>query len=76
MILKQHKIYKTHVQRKDELCPPDISMMERGPKQKFNDIWPTLFHLIGQYHLWRLKIRKTSRKSAGSQLPYTKTVLK
>ena len=57
IILKaQHKKYNTYVQREIELSPPELSIMEKGPKQQFIDLWPIPFNLIGRYHLWRLQI--------------------
>ena len=69
MILIQHEKYdtekyNTHVQREVELSPPELPMMEKVPKQKCIYIRPIPFNLIGQYHLWRLKISKNSKKSS------------
>ena len=53
----------TNVQREVELSLPELSMMEKGPKQQFIDIWPIPFNLIGQYYLLRLKIIGNDKKS-------------
>ena len=40
----QHEKYNTHVQIEVELSLPELSMMEKGPKQKYVDILPIPFH--------------------------------
>ena len=39
-------------------------MMKKGKSNIFFEIQSLPFNIIGQYHLWRLQIIKTSRKAA------------